>query len=324
MTRSAKILNLILCLALSVNHIFSQDTESFSFYYNPVQSNPSLAGSEGPGKLRLMYRDYYPGKGLNLYSINCSYDSYLEKIHGGFGFYVSENMLGDLLNDLRAGAAYSYHLRASRDLYVNAGFMASVIHRGIDAGKIVLPEQIDPLMGAVLPSGETIASGSRTVFDAGLGLLFAYRDYHAGVSVNHIFKPDISGSGLEESDLGRRFSMHGGAVFYTGNQDINIMPAFIVNIQNSNLIGAFGASVGYKSVVVNVLPFFDLRRGLSFIQSGLHLETGKIELGYNYNFIPLRTDRIMPFTLSNQVYIAIGLYNVEKRGVISTINYPKM
>jgi len=304
--------------------MFAQDTESFAFYYNPVQSNPALAGSEGPGKLRLMYRDYYPGRGLNLYSINCSYDSYLEKIHGGFGFYLSENILGDLLNDLRAGAAYSYHLRASNDFFVNAGFMASVIHRGIDAGKIVFPDQIDPLMGAVLPSGETIASGSRTVFDAGLGFLFAYRDFHVGISVNHIFKPDISGSGLAESYLGRRFSIHGGTSFYPGDRDINIMPAFIVNLQNNNLIGAFGASVGYKNLAFNVLPFFDLSRGLSFIQSGMHIETGIIELGYNYNFVPFRTDRILPFTLSNQVYIAIGLYNVEKRGVINTINYPKM
>jgi len=324
MCRYVKILNLILCFALSVLHLEAQDTESLSFYYNPVQANPALAGSEGPGKLRLNYRDYYPGKGLNLHSINCSYDSFLEVIHGGLGIYVSENIMGDLLNDFRAGAAYSYHLRASRDFYINAGFMASVIHRGLNTGNLVLPDQIDPILGAVLPSGEFITSVSRTVFDAGLGFLFSYRDYHAGISMNHVFRPDLSGSGLQESALGRRLSMHGGAIFNTGTPDLSLAPGFIINFQSGNIISAFGAGIGYKSLSFNILPFFDPRSGLSFVQTGIYFEQGKIELGYNFNFIPFRNDRLQPFTLSNQVYISIGIYNIEKRDVIKAINYPKM
>jgi len=324
MRRYVKILNLILCFTLSVLYLGAQDTESLSFYYNPVQANPALAGSEGTGKLRLMYRDYYPGKGFNLHSINCSYDSFLEVIHGGIGIYVSENILGDLLNDLRAGAAYSYHLRTSRNFYINAGFMASVIHRGLNAGNIVLPDQIDPLLGSVLPSGEVIAPVSRTVFDAGLGFVFSYRDYHAGVSVNHLFRPDLSGNALQESELGRRLSIHGGAVLNTGNPDLSLTPGFIVNVHNNDINCALGTGIGYKSLYFNILPFFDPRRGLSFVQTGLYVEMGIIELGYNYNFIPFRTDRLQPFTLSNQVYISIGLYNIEKRDVIKAINYPKM
>ncbi len=324
MRRYVKILNLILCFTLSVLHLKAQDTESLSFYYNPVQANPALAGSEGTGKLRLMYRDYYPGKGLNLHSIHCSYDSFLEVIHGGLGIYVSENIMGDLLNDLRAGVAYSYHLRASRNFYINAGFMASVIHRGLNTGNLVLPDQIDPLLGAVLPSGEVITSVSRTVFDAGLGFLFSYRDYHAGISMNHLFKPDLSGSGLQESALGRRLSLHGGAVFSPGNSDLHLTPGFIINIQGGNIISALGTGIGYKNLSFNILPFFDPRSGLSFVQTGVHFDMGKIELGYNYNFIPFRTDRLQPFTLSNQVYISIALYNIEKRDVLKAINYPKM
>ncbi|MDT8401040.1 MAG: PorP/SprF family type IX secretion system membrane protein [Bacteroidales bacterium] len=324
MNRCVKILNLLLCFTLSVNHVPAQDSETLSFYYNPVQSNPALAGSEGPGILRLIYRDYYPGKGLNLYSINCSYDSFIESIHGGVGLFVSENVLGDLINDLRAGAAYSYHLRASRDLYVNAGFMASLIHRSLDAGKVVLPDQIDPLMGPVLPAGEIIASGSRTTFDAGVGFLLSYRAYHAGISVNHIFKPDITGKGQEGSRLGRRLSVHGASTFRGANDEVNISPGFVISTQYDNLIGALGTSIGYKNLSFNILPFFDLRSGLSYVQSGFQIKAGKIELAYNYNFAPFRTDRLLPFTLSNQVYVSIGLYNVEKRGLINTINYPKM
>jgi len=324
MIRNVKIRILFLCLVLPVNHLFAQDAESFAFYFNPVQANPALAGSEGPGKLRLMYRDYYPGKGLNLFSISSSYDSYLESIHGGFGIYVSENILGDLLSDTRAGAAYSYHLRASRELYINAGFLASLIHRGMDAGRIVLPDQLDPLLGAVLPPGEVISPVSNTVFDAGLGFLFIYRDYHAGISVNHIFNPDLTGRGFAEAVPGRRLSVHGGAVLSTRRDDLRIMPGFIINVQNANYMGAMGISLGYNMLSFNVLPFFDLRRGLSYVQSGLYLETGIVELAYNYNFTPLRTDKLQPLTLSNQLSIAITLFKSEKRANAGAINYPKM
>jgi len=323
MIRHVKIRILLICLALPVNHMLAQDAESFAFYFNPVQANPALAGSEGPGKLRLMYRDYYPGRGLRLFSVSSSYDSYLESIHGGFGLYVSENLLGDLLSDTRAGAAYSYHLRASRELYINAGFLASVIHRGMDAGRIVLPDQLDPLMGAVLPSGEIINPVSRTVFDAGLGFLFIYRDYHAGIAVNHIFNPDLMGQGFDEAVPGRRLSVHGGAVF-SSRKELSIRPGFILNVQNGDYMAAMGLSVGYNILSFNILPFFDLRRGLSYIQSGLYLETGIFELAYNYNFTPLRTANLQPLTLSNQVSLAITLFNSEKRAIPRTINYPKM
>lgn len=324
MTRYVKILNLVLCFALSVHHMAGQDTESLSFYYNPVQGNPALAGSEGTGKLRLIYRDYYPGNGLNLYSVSCSYDSFLAPIHGGLGIYLSDDLLGDLINNFKAGAAYSYHLRASRDLYINAGFLASVIHRRLDAGNIVLPDQIDPIMGAVLPSGEVIVSESRTVFDAGIGFLFIFRDYHAGISVNHIFRPDITGNGFQESAIGRRLSIHGGGTLYPGSTGLMLNPGFIINIQDNNMIFALGASLSYKGLSINILPFFDPEAGLNFIQSGLHFTQGRIELGYNYNFNPFRNERLLPFTLSNQVYIAVSLGDIKKSDVIKAIKYPKM
>ena len=319
-----KIRILILCFMLSVLYVSAQDTESLSFYYNPVLANPALAGAEGPGKLRLSYRDYYPGRSLNLHSLYCSYDSFQEQIHGGYGVYISDNILGGLLNELKLGAAYSYHLRVSRDLYINAGFLASVINRGLNAGNIILPDQIDPVLGPVLPSGETISSESRTVFDAGLGFTVSYRDYHAGVAVNHIFNPDMTGSGIDEASPGRRLSIHGGAAFMTGNSDWSLQPGFIMSIQNDNFLCALGTSMSYKSLSVSVLPYLDPRNEFSFIQSGIHYSTGRLELGYNYNFAPFRSDRILPFTLSNQVYIGVVLNNVEKRDLIKAIKYPKM
>ncbi|MFP4488219.1 MAG: PorP/SprF family type IX secretion system membrane protein [Bacteroidales bacterium] len=326
MLKGIKIIILIifLCFEIPLYQTQAQNTGILNFYNNPVQANPALTGAEGAGKLRLVYRDYYPGRSLNLHTISCSYDTFVEKAHGGLGIYLSENLLGDILNDFRAGAAYSYHLRATRDFYINAGFMASLIHRGMDAGNIVLPDQIDPLRGAVLPSVEVINSVSRTVFDAGIGFLFSYRNYHSGISASHIFRPDLVGNGLEESRMGRRISVHGGAELYPGTDRLSIYPAFLFSMQDNFIMSAIGVAVAYNNISMNLLPFFEPATGLSFVQTGLHFKAGRVELGYNYNFNPLTAGHMQPFTLSNQVYIAIGLNNVEKRDVIKAILFPKL
>lgn len=304
--------------------MLAQDAATTAFYYRAVSANPALTGSEGDGKIKLMYRDYYPGRNLNLHSVYFSYDTFAEQVHGGLGLYLSDDMLGGILNELRAGGTYSYHLRAGKDLFINAGFMASVIHRGIKTGNIILPDQIDPLMGAVLPPGEVINPASRTVFDAGLGFLFTYRDYHTGISVNHIFRPDINGSGQERSRLHRLFSVHGAALLKPGAKDISLNPAFIISMGGNIITAAIGTSVSYKNISMNLLPYFSPAYGLSFVQSGVHVNTGRVELGYNYNFNPLPDNSLQPFTLSNQVFISVVLNNIKKRDVVKAIIYPKL
>lgn len=322
--KKIQILILLFCCIPGGYRVLAQDAATTAFYYRAVSANPALTGSEGDGKIKLMYRDYYPGRNLNLHSVYFSYDTFAEQVHGGLGLYLSDDMLGGILNELRAGGTYSYHLRAGKDLFINAGFMASVIHRGIKTGNIILPDQIDPLMGAVLPPGEVINPASRTVFDAGLGFLFTYRDYHTGISVNHIFRPDINGSGQERSRLHRLFSVHGAALLKPGAKDISLNPAFIISMGGNIITAAIGTSVSYKNISMNLLPYFSPAYGLSFVQSGVHVNTGRVELGYNYNFNPLPDNSLQPFTLSNQVFISVVLNNIKKRDVVKAIIYPKL
>ena len=49
----------------------------------------------GSGLLKMLYRDYFPGKRLNMGSVYISYDTYHEPMQGGIGFIlISENKLG--------------------------------------------------------------------------------------------------------------------------------------------------------------------------------------------------------------------------------------
>ena len=70
-------------------------------YQSLLMNNPALSGSEGTGVLRLSYLNYYPGNSYNLHSVYLSYDSYISALHGGAGFYLSEDYMGGIVNDLR-------------------------------------------------------------------------------------------------------------------------------------------------------------------------------------------------------------------------------
>ena len=57
-------------------YCFGQETDPGPGYQKMMMNNPSLAGSEGDGELRLSYLNFYPGNNYNLHSVYFSYDSY--------------------------------------------------------------------------------------------------------------------------------------------------------------------------------------------------------------------------------------------------------
>jgi type IX secretion system PorP/SprF family membrane protein len=182
---------IILILVIPVD-CFGQETDPGPGYQMLMVLNPALSGSEGDGVLRLSYLNYYPGNNYNLHSVYMSYDAYFPALHGGAGFYLSDDYLGGIVNDFRGGLSYAYFLKAGNDLFINAGLSASIYHRGYDFDNAFLPDQIDPLGGILFPSSEILATTGRTVFDIGAGFLFISGKIFGGVSISHLAEPDLS------------------------------------------------------------------------------------------------------------------------------------
>ena len=106
---------MVLFLLMSVNGI-SQETGYDFGYQTLVLNNPSVAGIEEYGTFRLSYMNHFPGQHYNFHSVYLSYDSYFQSVHGGASVFLSNDYLGGIVNDLRGGFAYSYHLQAGREL----------------------------------------------------------------------------------------------------------------------------------------------------------------------------------------------------------------
>lgn len=302
----------------------SQDIEGDMVYSVDLMTNPAFSGARGYGNMKLIYRDYFPGNNLDLNTIYLAYDTYLESIQGGMGFYISEDKSGDILSDLRSGASYSYHLRAGNELYINAGFMASLIYRRLNRSNIVFPDQIDPILGPVLGTEELLDFKSRVLFDVGVGFLMSYRNYNAGISFNHLAKPDLVGHNKEDDRLKRRITIHGDAEFKTGLKDLSVSPLFFTNLQGQFLYGAAGACLNFKPLTISMMVHADLYEGVNALQPGFSFETGRIRIAYNYFFKAFGNESGIPITHSNLVSLSISLNNVDNSGVMKAIKYPKL
>jgi type IX secretion system PorP/SprF family membrane protein len=300
-----------------------QEPGSGTGYQMTLMNNPAFSGSNGDGALRLSYLNYFPGNNYKLNSVWLSYDSYFPLLHGGTGFYISDDYTGGIINDLRAGMSYSYFLQAGRDLFINAGLSASVIHRGFNYQGAVLPDQIDPVGGVSLPSAEVLENGGQSLFDLGAGLLIISGKFFAGVSVTHLNEPGFSETGPSDEKLKRTFFSYIAVDFGTGSKnEMKVRPQIYSAFREGYYYLAAGAAIEIPVFSLNVLFIRNGEDNLN-LQSGFSFTRGNLNIYYNYTFNVASGNNLLPFSLLHQTGLAYSLNHVEKRNSIKTINFPK-
>jgi type IX secretion system PorP/SprF family membrane protein len=319
-----RFIQIFLLIIIITAESFGQGIDEGPGYQMVMINNPALSGSEGDGKLRMSYLNFYPGNNYNLHSLFLSYDSYFPALHGGAGFYLSDDYLGGVVNELKGGLSYSYFLQAGKDLFINAGLSASFYHRGYNFEKAVLPDQIDPLGGTLLPSSELLAAQGRTVFDIGAGFVFISGKLSGGFSVNHLAEPDPTETGLSNDRVKRKLFLH-----LTGDVDINrtkelkMRPVGFVGMQGEYISGGAGAAFETNKLSVNAILFGSSEKNMN-IQTGFSFNAGRVRFFYNYRFNIISGNSLLPLSLLHQTGMALILNNVDKRNAVKTINFPQL
>lgn len=307
---------------LAVKFISGQETGYGFGYQTIIIDNPAVAGCEGDGIMRLSYMNHYPGRNYNLQSFFVSYDSFFPLLHGGLGAYVLNDHLGGVVNDLRGGFSYSYHLQADRNIFLNAGLSASFFRRGININNIILPDQIDPLNGYSLPSGETIDIRGRTVLDVGTGfMLFAGR-YFGGLSINHLTRPGIAASGSDAEKLHRKYTIHIAGSFNLDSKQVSsITPVISGELQGERITAGTGAVVKAGIISLSAVLVFNNNPDMN-LRTGFAIQKGSAGIFYNYSFNIVSPDSLVPMSLMHQAGLSVSLNDVDKRKAIKTINFP--
>jgi type IX secretion system PorP/SprF family membrane protein len=304
--------------------IMGQESGYGPGYQTIVMNNPAFAGSEGDGILRLSYFNFYPGKNYNLHSVFVSYDSFMPVLHGGAGFFLSDDYLGGIINEMRGGFSYSYHLQADKNIFINAGLSGSFFHRGISRDGIVFPDQIDPLGGVVYPSAEQLNTRGRTVFDIGTGFLLMAGRYSIGLSLNHLARPDITGAGKDEGRLNRKITMNiSGKFEINKGKSLSLRPVFFGEIEGARFTAGVGSSLESAMFSINSMVLTNRSKDIN-LQTGFSLRKDFLLVFYNYCFNITSRNSLLPMSLLHQAGVAFSLNNVDKRKIIKTINFPNL
>ena len=315
---------LILLLFFLPSASSGQDSDPGPGYQMAMMNNPAFSGAEGDDVFRLSYLNFLPGNNYNLHSVYFSYDSYFPALHGGVGFYINDEYLGGIVNDIRAGFSYAYFLQAGEDLFINAGLSGSIFHRGLNFGGAVLPDQIDPLGGVSLPPGEILSATGHTGFDIGAGFVFITGKISGGISVSHLAEPDYSSSGFPDEKLSRKFLLHLAGEYDPGERsNLIIRPIGYMGLQGGLFFGGAGAVLESNVLSINAILLGNSEKQ-KYIQTGFTIGTGKIRFFYNYRFNIASVNNLMPLSLFHQTGITFSLNTVDKRNIIKTINFPKM
>lgn len=321
MSRTSLIFIIILIFC---DPVICQETNYGPGYQTIVVNNPAFSGSNSDGILRLSYFNFYPGNQYNFHSVFMSFDSYFAPLHGGAGFYISNDYLGGLVNELRGGLSYSYYLQAGRDLYINAGLSASFFHRGFNFSNAVFPDQIDPMGGISGSSSELMSNENKTVLDLGTGFMFIYRNISGGFGITHLNQPDLSENGSSPETLERKYLLHVLADFEINRQnDFRILPMASLELQGKFLSAGAGAAIENNFMSVSSVLVANNNNNVDIL-AGFSIRWGEITFYYNYRFNLISGYSLMPFSLVHQTGLTFSLNNVEKRIKSRAINIPDM
>jgi type IX secretion system PorP/SprF family membrane protein len=315
---------IVLSSLIALTPAAGQETTYGPGYQTILNTNPSFAGSSGDGMLRLSYLNFYPGNSYDLHSFFISYDTYIPQVHGGCGFYISNDYIGGIVNDIRGGFSYSYHLQAGKDFFINAGLNASVWHRGFSSNNVVLPDQIDPLGGVSIPTSDIIDFSGHTIFDIGAGMLFTAGRYLGDLSVSHIARPDLAGMGSDEGRVNRKVTLHlSGTFVISSTTGLKATPVVYGEMQGGSYIIGAGSTFGWDSFSVNAVVLTNSAEDID-LQTGFSFSAGPFYLFYNYAINAVSGNSMLPASLLHHAGLALSLNNVDKRKIIKTINFPKL
>ncbi|HOO65397.1 MAG: type IX secretion system membrane protein PorP/SprF [Bacteroidales bacterium] len=308
-------------LFLFMATLSGQDTWHGSLSGMHMMHNPGFAGVGGVQAVNISAFSFLPGNSFGLRSVHASYDGYFSAIHGGAGVWITDDMLGDILNDLKGGVSYSYHFRAGRRTYITAGLTASAISRGIRSGSVILPDDIDPFRG-ITGGGEGYAGPANvTRFDIGTGFTIASGPWYAGLSVMHLTRPALGDFDREDSRIHRLLTLTGGIELNPGGGDFFIRPSAAFLAQGDEYRIYLGGESTWKGLAAGV-AMWHLTDGFTAVECSVGWDDAALKIILSYSYILAGGDVSFGGTAIIKAGVSFAFGNVEKSRALHIIKLP--
>ncbi len=308
-------------LLLSMASLSGQDTWYGSVSGMQMMYNPGYTGAGGVPSLNISAFSFLPGNGFGLRSFHASYDGYFSSLHGGAGIWITDDMLGDIMNDLRGGASYAYYFQAGRDVFITAGLTASVISRGIRTGSVILPDDIDPFRGIIGGGTEYISPAPVIRFDLGTGFTVSSGPWYGGVSLMHLTRPSLSDDELDHNRIDRLYTFTGGVTLTPRKKEISVVPSGALLIQGERFTVYLGSEVSWRELS-GAFSFWHVNGGFTSAGASAGWDVSTIKIILSYNYILAGGDSSFGGTAIVRAGAALSFGNVEKRRAIHIIKLP--
>lgn len=212
-TRASAIV-FVLVLILSAASVSGQDLAFSQYYANPVYLNPALAGNKICPRVTINYRNQYPGLGNHYVSYSAGADMFVNAISGGVAIQANADMTGPLAA-YSGSAVYSYRLKVTNKITMNAALQAGYFQYRLNWEKLVFEDMIVPGTGEIIAGSETPPDRLNIGdVDFSSGIVFGYNErLYAGAAFHHITMPDLAFYQGNTSRLDMRITVHAGALF---------------------------------------------------------------------------------------------------------------
>jgi len=291
MNTRASVILILGSLFLSVPGATAQDLAFSQYYANPVYLNPALAGNKVCPRVTLNYRNHFPSLGSHYVSYSAGSDMFVSAISGGVAVLATADMSGPLAS-FAGSAVYSYRLKISNKITMNAALQAGYVQYRLNWEKLVYEDMIVPGTGEIISGTETQPDKMNVGdVDFSTGMVVGYNErIYMGAAVHHITTPDMAFYLGNTSRLDMRITVHAGALLglqqgrsSSENENLSLSPNIVYMQQ-----GKFHQLNG--GMYVNFYPFVSgvwLRHNFENPDALIVLlgfQQPEFKIGYSFDF----------------------------------------
>ncbi len=262
----------ILSLLGIVPKAHSQDMNYTQYFSTPIYYNPAFTGINSGIRARFLYRNQWPSLPVSFKSYYFAADLGDRNLpgSGGIGIQINQDTPGvGLINNFGAALTVGVRIPITSYMVSQVGIKAGIMQRTVNWNDLVFASQLDPRYGNVYASTFIPPDANkRTVPDFGVGGVLQFLNPggnmsgNIGLSVDHIFKPDVSFLSTGSSPYPRK---------WVGQFDLIIAT------------GPMGSSMMSRSseepLKVNIGAIYQNQANLNSLQIGLNLLKYNIYVG---------------------------------------------
>jgi type IX secretion system PorP/SprF family membrane protein len=256
--------------------VAGQDMNYSQYFSTPLYYNPAFTGVNTGVRARFLFRNQWPALPSPFKSYYFSADLGDRNLpgSGGIGLLINQDTPGPgTIRNFGAALTVGVRIPISELMVSQVGIKAGLMQRTINWGDLVFTDQLSGKYGNIFQTSFVPPDENRrTVADFGVGGLLQFMNPQGnvtgniGLSVDHIFQPDVSFLSNGTSEYPRK---------YVGLFDL------IIDLNPSPVRSSF-AGGGSDPVKIHLGSLYQSQGGLNSLQLGANILKFNIYLGAWY------------------------------------------